>query len=170
MVELPAIGDTVIIGDGDLTGSTGRLMASDEHSDTAQVQVYVQIAGTERRALAVVTLSDLQVSRKRMEGRFPPVVRRPRGRPRTITEETVLMIHELHGSGRHSHAEIGRLLGVSKASVGAYLRLDAGAAAKRPLPPDILYKASDFLAIGAMNQGEAQGDLLILGHPASVPM
>jgi hypothetical protein len=115
-------GDRVTIGDGPLANLVGQLLVTDPCADTAQVHVWIGQPEQPRRALAVVTLSLLRWSDADLSDAERDGFTRRRGRPRTISDETIETIRAMHEAGGYSHSEIARSVGVSKSSVAHHLK------------------------------------------------
>jgi hypothetical protein len=116
-----APGTKVKIISGDLRGTSGRVVSVDEKAGTAYLRLWVyRQDGSMRGALAVLALRDVRLAERQQ--RYPKVTRSSRGRPRTINDQTVRVIHDLYQSGLYSHASIALRLGVSKSSVTAILK------------------------------------------------
>ncbi len=110
-----------MIGDGPFLGSPARLIRFDTDANTAQVEIWVPVAGQRRRAIAVVTLNLLRaLGSDRWTSPDPPVSA-PRGRPRLIDDVMLAKMRTMSESGRYTRAEIAQELGVSKSSVAHYL-------------------------------------------------
>jgi DNA-binding CsgD family transcriptional regulator len=114
--------DQVVIGDGPLHGVVGRLVRFDPPSNTAQVQVWIEQHGQPRRGVAVVSLNLLRAAEERSAALEPPRPAPRRGRPRMITDEQFETMRTMYATGLYSHADIARILGVSKSSVTSHLR------------------------------------------------
>ncbi len=106
--------DRVVVTGGPLAGHRAEVSSIDVKGRLAYVIVRPDgLAG--RRLLGVVPLSQL---RSDVSGRQITL----KGRPRTITAETIDRMHALFTSEGLTHAEIAERLGVSRSSVTKYLR------------------------------------------------
>ena len=115
-------GDRVTIGDGPLEDSVGQVIAIDRAANTAQVHVWIVQHDQSRRALAVVTLSLLRWSDDDLSEAERDGFTRRRGRPRLISDDKVTTMQTMYETGRYSHADIARAIGVSKSSVAHHLK------------------------------------------------
>lgn len=120
----PSVNDRVRIEDGPAQGLVGDVISVDVGVGLAQVRVWVPGPwGQLRPGVAVVGLRHLRrAARDASDVVAEPVVRPSRGRPRTISDETVEKIRRLYETGIYSHQEIASSVGVSKSSVTHYLR------------------------------------------------
>ncbi len=115
-----SVGDLAEIGEGPARGLVGEVLTVDDSDRLAQVRVRIgEEPGRCRFGVAVVSLANLHVPGSRSHYTSRP----QRGRPRSISAETVEKIARMHETGSYSHAMIAAALGISKTSVANYLRV-----------------------------------------------